>query len=112
LEDHNEVRLSMPLCGGLGELVGKQKGRMNRLCGLQPRGKIVANDDVQLGRGLSNSRVRHGSHSSRFCWSCQERWCSPGAGVSLRRSAPLPSRLVRPRFCVPHEPRAEDARLL
>ena len=29
---------------------GKRKGRMNRLCGLQPRRKIVANNDVKLGR--------------------------------------------------------------
>jgi len=97
LEDHDEVRLSMPLCG-LGN--SRQTKRRMNACAVCSPGEDRCERRCTAWKGLSNSRVRHGSHSSRFCWSCQERWCSPERGV-LRRSAPLPSRLVRPRFCSP-----------
>lgn len=69
LEHHDVVGITVPLDGVLRIFRGKEKGCMYRLCGLQPVGKIVTNDDVQLGR--RDLRVWHVGDHDGAQKSCQ-----------------------------------------
>ena len=67
LEHHDPWGRIVPGAAILRMIEGKRKGRMHALSGLQPRRKIVANNDVKLGGDLLECHVNDPNRPQNRC---------------------------------------------